>query len=243
MEESILTKVRRRLTVLSAIFVIILNGQLVQAQDGNKLKIGFSMEAMKGERWQSDLNSFEARAKQLGAEVISRDAAGDDDLQLQQVKDMIKAGIKVLVLLPHDPTMANRMVDAAKAANVKVISYDRLVPNSDVDLYVSFDRLEIGRMQAEYLVKQAPAGNYVLIAGKDAVLAALISMDGDPKIRFFKKGVKNEGERAEEKGVGGERGKRVAGDETVTKEKKKVPAILLKPVVVTKDNIKTTVVK
>src|SRR6266853_2025988 len=83
MEESILTKVRRRLTVLSAIFAIVLNGQLVQAQDGNKLKIGFSMEAMKGERWQSDLNSFEVRAKQLGAEVISRDAAGDDDLQLR----------------------------------------------------------------------------------------------------------------------------------------------------------------
>src|SRR6266853_2025989 len=46
-----------------------------------------------------------------------------------------------------------------------IFSYDRLVPNSDVDLYVSFDRLEIGRMQAEYLVKLAPVGNYVLIAG------------------------------------------------------------------------------
>ena len=46
------------------------------------------------------------------------------------------------------------MVDAAKSANVKVISYDRLVLNSDVDLYVSFDRVEIGRMQAEYLVKR-----------------------------------------------------------------------------------------
>ena len=47
---SILRRVRRTLTVLSAIFAIVLNGQLVQAQDGNKLKIGFSMEAMKGER-------------------------------------------------------------------------------------------------------------------------------------------------------------------------------------------------
>src|SRR6266851_8143305 len=102
MKESILTKVRRRLTVLSAIFAIVLNVQLVQAQDGNKLKIGFSMEAMKGERWQSDLNSFEARAKQLGAEVISRDAGGDADRQFQQVRDMIKAGIRVLVLMPRD---------------------------------------------------------------------------------------------------------------------------------------------
>src|SRR5439155_759616 len=122
-------------------------------------------EDMKGERWQTDLDSFDVRAKQLGVEVLSGDAGGDDDRQFQQVKDMIKAGIKVLVLLPRDTTKASRMVDAAKSANVKVISYDRLVQNSDVDLFVSFDRLEIGRMQAEYLVKQAPRGNYVLIAG------------------------------------------------------------------------------
>src|SRR5260370_39867845 len=55
------------------------------------------------------------------------------------------------------------MMDAAKAANFKVISYDRLVQNSGVDLYGSFDRIEIGRRQAEYLVKQVPRGNYVLI--------------------------------------------------------------------------------
>ncbi len=78
---------------------------------------------------------------------------------------MIEAGIKVLVLLPHTDTQARRMVDAAKAANVKVISCQSSVLNSDVDLYVSFDRVEIGRMQAEYLAKHAPKGNYVIIAG------------------------------------------------------------------------------
>ncbi len=95
-----LLPVLRRLTFLSAILVVILSGPLVHAQDANKLKIGFSIEAMKGERWQTDLDSFTARAKLLGAEVISSDAGGDDDLQLQQVKDMIKAGINVLVVLP-----------------------------------------------------------------------------------------------------------------------------------------------
>src|SRR3979490_2135081 len=140
-----------------------LNAQRMRAQDTVRPKIGFSIEAMKGERWQTDRDSFEARAKELGAEVIFADAGGDDVRQLQQVKDMIKAGIKVLVLLPHDPTMANRMVEAAKAANVKVISYDRLVLNSDVDLYVSFDRLQIGKMQAEFFVEHAPKGNYVTI--------------------------------------------------------------------------------
>jgi len=65
-EEDILIKARRRLTVLSATFVMVLNvlnGQLVQAQDKNKLRIGFSIEDMKGERWQTDVNSFEVRAK------------------------------------------------------------------------------------------------------------------------------------------------------------------------------------
>jgi len=107
-----LSKTRRRITVLFAAFVIVLivlNGQLAQAQDGNKLQIGFSIEDMKGERWQTDLNSFEVRAKQLGAEVISRDAGGDANRQFQQVQDMIKAGIRVLVLMPRDTTKASRM--------------------------------------------------------------------------------------------------------------------------------------
>ncbi len=330
-----MTKARRRLTVLSALFVIVLvlvNRQFVHAQDGNKLKIGFSLEAMKGERWQTDLNSFEGRAKQLGAEVISSDAGGDDERQFQQVKDMLKAGIKVLVLLPHDPTMANRMVDAAKSANVKVISYDRLVPNSSVDLYVSFDRLEIGRMQAEYLVEQAPKGNYVLIAGspsaedaktlhdaqmsvlqpyidrgdikvvadgytkdwlpseaylfmlkaidsaqgkiaavvasndglaggaiqalrehnlagkvavsgQDADLAAVISIAQGTQTMTVYKSVINEAERAAEEAVRLAKGEKTQADGTVSNGKIKVPAISLKPVAVTRDNIKTTVVK
>jgi D-xylose transport system substrate-binding protein len=164
-EESLMPIIDRNLTLLSATFVMAITPHLTHAQDAAKPQIGFSIEAMKGERWQTDLDSFEVRAKQLGFQVISADAGGDDDRQLEQVQDMLKSGVKVLVLLPHDSAKASRIVDAAKAANVKVISYDRLVLNSDVDLYISFDRHQIGRMQAEYLVKQAPKGNYVIIAG------------------------------------------------------------------------------
>jgi D-xylose transport system substrate-binding protein len=329
-----LTEVRSRLVVLFAIFVVVLvvNGPLAQGQGGNKLKIGFSIEAMKGERWQTDLNSFETRAKQLGAEVISADADGDDERQFQQVKDMIKAGIRVLVLLPHDPTMANRMVDVAKAANVKVISYDRLVPNSDVDLYVSFDRIEIGRMQAEYLVKQAPRGNYVLIggapsaedartlhdaqmsvlqpyidrgdikvvadgytkdwlsseaylfmlkaidstagniagvvasndglaggaiqalrehnlagkvpvSGQDADLAAIICIAQGSQTMTVYKPIVNEAGTAAEEAVRLAKGEKAHANGSTNNGKVKVPTIMMKPVVVTKENIKTTVVK
>src|SRR5258708_18541273 len=124
MEEDILKKARRRLMVLSAIFLIVLIGQLVRAQDTNKPKIGFSMEDMKGERWQTVLNSFEARAKQLGTDGISRDAGGDDDRQLQQIQYMIQAGIKGLGLMPRDTTTSRRLSDAAQSVNVNVISAD-----------------------------------------------------------------------------------------------------------------------
>jgi D-xylose transport system substrate-binding protein len=327
-----LKKALRRLTVLSAILAMFPGGRLVQAQDGSKPKIGFSIEAMKGERWQTDLNAFEARAKQLGAEVVSSDAGGDDDLQFKQVQDMIKAGIKVLVLLPHDTSKASRMVDAAKSANVKVLSYDRLVQNSDVDLYVSFDRVEIGRMQAEYLVKHAPKGNYVLIAGspndegakilhdaqlkvlqpyidrgdikviadgytkdwlpsdaylfmlkaidsaqgniaavlasndglaggaiqalrehnlagkvpvsgQDADLAAVICIAQGTQSMTVYKPITTEAVTAADEAVRLAKGEKTHADAAVNNGKTKVPAILLKPVLVTKDNIKSTVVK
>jgi len=331
-EEGIVTRTLRRLMVLPTLFVIVLTGQLLRAQDGNKLQIGFSMEAMKGERWQTDLDSFEVRAKQLGAEVISRDAGGDDDRQLEQVKDMIKAGIKVLVLLPRDTTTASRMVDAAKSANVKVISYDRLVQNSDLDLYVGFDREEIGRLQAGYLVNNAPKGNYVLIAGspndegaktlhdaqikvlqphidrgdikviadgytkdwlpseaylfmlkaidstkgnitavlasndglaggavqalrehnlagkvlvsgQDADLVAIIDIAQGSQTMTVYKPVTKEAAIAAEEAVHLAKGEKTDADATISNGKINVPAIMLKPLVVTKDNIKTTVVK
>ena len=325
-------KALRRLAVLFILFVIVLNGRLAQAQEKGKLKIGFSIEAMNGERWQTDLDSFEARCKQLGVGVISSDADGDDNRQLKQVKDMIKAGIKVLVLLPRDTTKASRIVDAAKSANVKVISYDRLILNSDVDLYVSFDRVEIGRMQAEYLVEHASKGNYVLIAGspndegaktlhdaqlsvlqpsigrgdikviadgytkdwvpseaylfmlkaidsahgnitavlasndglaggaiqalsehhlagkvlvsgQDADLAAVIAIAQGRQAMTVYKPVTEEAARAAEEAVRLANGEPPRSDGTMNNGKIEVPTILLKPVVVTKDNIKTTLVK
>jgi D-xylose transport system substrate-binding protein len=321
-----------RLAILSILLIALAYVQPAGAQNPNNLRIGFSIEAMKGERWQTDLEAFKVRAKELGANVISANADGDDDRQFEQVKDMIEAGIKVLVLLPHDTTKAARMVEAAKLANVKVISYDRLILNSDVDLYITFDRAEIGRMQAEYLVEHAPRGNYVLIAGspndegskvlhdaqmsvlqphinrgeikviadgymkdwlpseaylftlkaidsahgniaavlasndglaggatqalreknlagkavisgQDADLVALISIAEGTQTMTVYKPVTKEAARAAEEAVHLARGEKAKTDRKMSNGKIEVPTIMLKPVLVTKDNIKTTVVK
>jgi D-xylose transport system substrate-binding protein len=135
------------------------------AQQKPEIKIGFSLEATKGERWQTDLDEFQMRAQQLGAQTITRSADGDDDLQFEQVKNLLNAGIDVLVLLPHNSAKASRIVDAAHAKHVPVISYDRLIPNPQVDLYIGFDLFAVGVLQAECLTQHAPKGNYILLGG------------------------------------------------------------------------------
>lgn len=139
--------------------------QQEQAPQKPGIKIGFSIEATNGERWQTDLDEFQARAQQLGAQTVTRSANGDDELQFKQVKDLLDAGIDALVLLPHDSTKAVRIVEAAHAKHVPVISYDRLIPNPHVDLYIGFDLFSVGVEQAQCLTEHAPKGNYILLGG------------------------------------------------------------------------------
>jgi D-xylose transport system substrate-binding protein len=129
------------------------------------LKIGYLMDSLKVERWQTDLATFQKRAKELGAEVLVETAEGDDDLQLQQSQKLMDAGAKVLVLVPHDTDKAARIVNAAKARHVPVLCYERLVRNSDVDFFVGTNAEVIGELQSSTLARLAPKGNYVLIGG------------------------------------------------------------------------------
>lgn len=131
----------------------------------HKLKIGFSMDTLKEERWQKDRDLFVKRAEELGAEVIVQSADGNDETQINQAQALLLQGIDVLVVIPHNADVAGAIVDAAKKENVPVISYDRLIRNSAPDLYISFDNEKVGEMQAKYLIDRAPKGNYILIGG------------------------------------------------------------------------------
>jgi D-xylose transport system substrate-binding protein len=157
------------------------NGQLVSGQDTH-LKIGYLMDSLKVERWQTDLDAFEKRAKELGAEVLVETAEGDDDLQLQQSQKLMDSGAKVLVLVPHDTNKAARIVNAAKARHVLVLCYERLVHNSDVDFFVGTNAEVIGELQASTLVRLAPKGNYVLIGGSPSDSNAKSLREGQMRV-------------------------------------------------------------
>jgi D-xylose transport system substrate-binding protein len=153
-----------------------------QASKPHALKIGFSIEDVKGERWETDLEEFQQRAQQLGADVIVKSAKGDDDVQFQQVKELLDTNIDVLVFMPHDSDKSARVVEAAHAKHVPVLDYDRLVHNAPVDLYVGFDLFEVGVLQAESLVEQAPKGNYLLLGGSPLDLNSKIVRSGQMKV-------------------------------------------------------------
>ncbi|HUO58817.1 MAG TPA: D-xylose ABC transporter substrate-binding protein [bacterium] len=130
-----------------------------------KIKIGLSLDTLKEERWQHDRDLFVARCQELGAEVLVQAANSQDALQNSQAENLLTQGVNVLVVVPHNGKSAATMVESAHKSGVPVIAYDRLINDCDLDLYVSFDNVRVGELQADYIVKKAPKGNYVLIGG------------------------------------------------------------------------------
>src|SRR5450755_4141970 len=123
------------------------------------------MDTLKEERWQKDRDMFVKRAKELGADVLVQAANGNDTLQLSQAENLLTQGVDILVVVPHNGVAAKSIVEAAHKMGKKVISYDRLIENADVDLYMSFDNKEVGRLAGQYALDHAGKGNYMLIGG------------------------------------------------------------------------------
>jgi len=146
------------------------------------VKIGFSMDTLQEERWQRDKELVEKRAAEQGAQLSVTVANGDDTAQINQAENMLTRGVDVLIVAPHDGVVAAKIVESARKQCVPVISYDRLIRNADVDLYVSHQVEKIGEMQAQYALDHAPKGNYVLIGGSQTDNNALLLRKGQMNV-------------------------------------------------------------
>jgi D-xylose transport system substrate-binding protein len=148
---------------------------------GGRPKIGLSLDTLKEARWQADRDLFIAQCNQLGAEVLVNSANSDDSQQARDVQSLLTAGIRVLVIVPHDGLAMAASVAAAKRANVPVIAYDRIVRNADLDLYISFDNVRVGQQQANYLVDHLKTPGH----GK---IVRLFGAPTDNNAKLFKQG-------------------------------------------------------
>ena len=158
------------------------NGTGKRAKGTGPVRIGFSMDTLKEERWQRDKQLVEQRCKEVGAECEVQVANGDDATQTKQCDNLLTKGVDVLIVAPHNQQIAASIVEAAHKQGVPVISYDRLIRNADVDLYVSHQVVKIGEMQASYALKYAPKGNYVLIGGSQTDNNAILLVQGQMNI-------------------------------------------------------------
>jgi D-xylose transport system substrate-binding protein len=157
--------------------VLILSAMLVQAQ-----KVGLLMDSYVVERWRTDQNLFVERVKALGGKVQVEVPHGNPDEQVRLAKKLIAEKVDVLVVVPTDAQKALEIVQAAKAANIPVLSYDRLIPSKDIALYISYDGTRVGTMQAEYAKAKMPSGNYMLINGPKSDNNSIMFRNGQMKV-------------------------------------------------------------
>jgi D-xylose transport system substrate-binding protein len=153
---------------------------------GGAKKIALLLPETKTARYEAaDRPLFEAKVKALctDCEIIYSNANQKADEQQNQADAALTNGAKVMVLDPVDSASAASIVSKAKAQNVPVISYDRLITGADVDYYISFDNEKVGQLQAESLVSKlkedgTSSGNIVMINGAPT----------DNNAKLFKKG-------------------------------------------------------
>ncbi|HEX2734636.1 MAG TPA: substrate-binding domain-containing protein [Polyangiaceae bacterium] len=122
------------------------------------IKIGLSMDTLKEARWAKDRDAFVNRAKELGAEVTVLSANGDDTRQVADVESLITAKVDVIVIVPHDGKAMAKGVEVAHKAGIPVIAYDRLIVDSDLDVYVTFDNEHVGELQAQFILNALKDG-------------------------------------------------------------------------------------
>ncbi len=148
-------------------------------------KVGIVLPTKDEPRWVQDETRFKEALSAAGYDVEILFSQGDSAKEKANVEDLITKGVKVIIITPQDGSAAAAAAEAAHEAGVKVISYDRLIRDTDaVDYYVTFDSLAVGAQQAQYLVDHAEGtGNPLyLYAGAASDNNAFIFFEGAWKV-------------------------------------------------------------
>lgn len=145
-------------------------------------RVGLALPTLAEERWHRDLAAMSEIARDMGIDLLVQVTMNDQNQQNFNIEQLITNGIDVLIVAPHDSFGVGRVVENAHNAGIKVISYDRLIMNADVDLYVSYDNLAIGKMQGKFLAENAKEGKYIVLGGPKY----------DSNARFYKQGAMTE---------------------------------------------------
>jgi D-xylose transport system substrate-binding protein len=142
-------------------------GASVPTAEGDCL-VGVSWNNYQEERWARwDEPAIQDALKAGGAEYTSADAGSSEEQQATDVENLLAEGANVLIILAQSGEAILPSVEAALDAGVPVIAYDRLIEDPGA-LYITFDNVGVGRLQAEVIFGLVPEGNYAIIKGNQA---------------------------------------------------------------------------
>lgn len=164
--------------LLTVILCTMLLGSLALAED---VGVGIVLPTKDEPRWLQDQARFESVIADTDYSVEVLFSQGSSATERTNVETLIAKGINVLIICPHDAGAAGLAVENAKAEGITVISYDRLITETDaVDYYVTFDSVAVGEAMGQYLVDNAEgAGNSLyLYAGAATDNNAFLFFEG-----------------------------------------------------------------
>ncbi len=145
--------------------------------------IGMSFDSFVIERWEKDRDVFVSKAKEFGAEVNVQNANGEVEEQIKQIEYFINSGVDAIVIVSVDCGALSDVVKKAQSKGIKVISYDRLIQDANVDLYISFDNEMVGSLMAQALVDNGlPNGRVLKLAGPTTDNNVLLVEQGFSKV-------------------------------------------------------------
>ncbi|KIO64136.1 multiple monosaccharide ABC transporter substrate-binding protein [Caldifermentibacillus hisashii] len=124
-----------------------------QSSGGKGTKtIGIAMPTKSSERWVKDGKNMVKQLEKLGYKTDLQYAEDVVENQVSQIENMITKGVDALVIASIDGEALTDVVDQAKKQGIPVISYDRLIMNTEnVDYYVTFDNFKVGVLQGQYI--------------------------------------------------------------------------------------------
>ena len=167
--------------LVAAMMVLSACGPSATEEASAKLAVGIVLPTKDEPRWVQDETRFKEALTAAGYDVEILFSQGDSAKEKANVEALIAKGVKVIILTPQDGAAAGAAAEAARAAGVKIISYDRLIRDTDaVDFYVTFDSISVGAAQAQYLVDNASGtGNALyLYAGAASDNNAFLFFEG-----------------------------------------------------------------
>ncbi|MDT0682489.1 D-xylose ABC transporter substrate-binding protein [Roseicyclus sp. F158] len=151
-------------TILSVAALAAVAGLTLPAAAQDDLTVGVSWSNFQEERWKTDEAAIQAALEEAGASYISTDAQSSSSKQLSDIESLIAQGADALIILAQDSQAIGPAVQAAADEGIPVVGYDRLI-DDDRAFYLTFDNVEVGRMQARAVFEAQPTGNYVMIKG------------------------------------------------------------------------------